>query len=272
MNKLYGLYFGTIDAVYDTKNDLNVGKYQYEYRVIVTADLYSQIPVKCVRADPNFGNFNGYDDQTLEVGYRVFVMFPNGDPTVGVIISGSRFHPTPHTDEGVFKRWRFGPIQQGVNKNGRWEVHHRPFANGPKGPNIYMDENGIFLGDQGLLGDAQDFIKIDWPNKTITINAASGFTVQCKDANITAIGKVDLTCIDLEAKIAQSAKISALKLEATIATEAKIEVFGVANIKGQIIKLNGDLAGGGVLTMTSQPTCYITGIPFVGSTTVIAGK
>lgn len=270
MDKLHGIYFGTIDAVYPISHELNRGKYQYEYRVIITADLYSQLPVKCIRVDPNYGNFNGYDDQILEVGYRVFVQFPNGDPTVGLIVSGARFHPVPQTGtEGVYKRWRFGPIQMAVTAAGRWEVHVRPAANGPKFSNIYMDEDGVFIGDAGLLGEGQDFIKIDLKSRSITMNAASKFTINCRDADILAIGKVDLTCIDLDAKIAQTAKISALKLEARIATEAKIEVFGVADIKAQVIKLNGEL--GGVITTATQPTCYITGIPFKGSKTVKAG-
>jgi len=257
--QLDGMYFGTIEQVLSPKDSFNMSKYQYEYIVLITCDLYSQMPVRCIALDP-FGSFNAFQDTIFDVGHRVFVALPNGDRTLGVIIGGSRFYGVA-TDPalGLHLSRRFNEVTESFTKAGAYTIVS------DDGPNFALKKTSITLDDA-----SGEKIILDKVNKKITI--------ECKDWSVEVKG----TCV---INVAGKATVSAAEADVNIkgkanviAGDARVQASGAVDVKaggnvsidGSLVKMNG--GDGGVLTTVSQPRCYVTGVPFVGSGTVKAGR
>jgi hypothetical protein len=271
MNNCYfdKFYYGIIDEVYAPSNPLNKSKYQYEYRVVITADLYSQIPVRCIKSDGAFGNVNGYEDEVLGKGYKVFVLCPMGDQTLGVIVGGARAHPLVQPENGVYKLRRFNSIEEEVSSDSVWSVQYRDAAKGPISANMALSKSNIKMGDNDANPE-QDYIEIDGDSSTITIKAGTWTVNVDSGATLSITGDLNVKCANLNATVQNKATIESAQLEATVKGTAKITANGTASIDAQIIQLNG--SGGMVVTTLTHPTDYITGLPIVGEPTVTAGK
>ena len=262
-------YYGTIEKVFAPGDPLNKNKYQYEYRVIITARNYSQVPIRCIRNDPSCGNINGFDDEILAIGYRVFVLCPLGDQSCGVIIGGSRAHPVKQSGDGVYSLRRFNQVETATTADSVWSVSYRATPGGVATASIVMDKNNIKIGDNAA-DSQQDYIELDNDSHTITINAGTWAVKVSNDANITIQGDCNITCNNLNATVQGDATVSAASLEADIQGDVDITAAGAASITASVVQLNGP--GGGVVTTLTHPVDYITGLPILGSLTVTAGE
>lgn len=256
--QLHGMFFGTIDQVLSPSHPFNVSKYQYEYIVLVTCDLYSQMQVRCIAMDP-FGSFNGYQDTVFDTGHRVFVMFPKGDRTLGVILGGSRFYgPATDVNLGLHLKRRFNEIEESFTKKGAYTVVS------DDGPSLQLTKTNISLDDDSgekiVLDKTAKKITIeckDWQVEvkgSCTINVAGPANISAAEANIMIEGKADIKTG--EASIDASGSVA-------------VKAGGTVKVDGSVVKLNGGT--GMILTTMTQPRCYVTGVPFIGTPTVKAG-
>jgi len=276
-----GIFSGFIQEVLPPSDDFNETEYQYEYMVTISTDLGAQVPVRCVKMDYGFGGIDGYEDEILGVGHTVFVMFPNTKGGCGLIMGGSRNSINPVVEAGVRWRKRFKTIDQMVDKNGNYIVAYKEEdATGPNdlssfGPNVIIEKDHVRIqsgdGQDGAAyaGGLVDSIIIHGDTRTISIITENWNVRVAKNCTIFVEGDCDIKAKNLTAIIANSADIKAGELSAKVLRGAKIDVMGNADINALQINLNGKL--GGVITTATQPTCYVTGIPFNGSKTVKAG-
>jgi len=275
-----GIYIGTITEVYEPGNPLNDSQdYQYLYEVVVATDKYAYLPVKSSRMDPLGGGLYNYDDVIFAVGQQVFLGFPFSDTSRAVILGGRRQEPDPQEVEGGI-RWkrRFNEINQSISFNGVYQVQHSSlaFSNGPL---IELSKDGILINDGGPSRQQGDplaqFIEIDSVSNTININSGN-WTLKAKTGvtiNVLA-GDVDINCLSANISAKKSVDVSTtigtINISAGISCD--ITAKGKASVKAPILLLNS--TGNpldGVITTTTQPVCYITGLPFNGSKTVFAG-
>jgi hypothetical protein len=256
MDKLDGFYLGTIEETIYPEDPRNTTKYQIQYIVNLTIESYSQTRVLCIVQD-RFGGLDDFEDITLRAGIMVFVQFPRGDPSIGVITGcPRRYTKNQSLANGRYWKKRFNKITQSVDQQTNWKVEH------DLGNYITITPTQIII-DDGKLNK----FTIDQTGK-ITVDSGDLEINVKKNANITIVGdctikakKVDLTAKDVN--------VTCKKLDATVAGDASITAAKEVSITGSQIKLNGEI--GDVLTTASQPTCYVTGIPFMGSQTVKAG-
>lgn len=266
-----GLFFGSVSEVIPPDDNRNTNKSQYEYEVILTGNLYSQMYVRCIAMDPFGGGELNADDIILDTGSRVFLMFPRNDPQMGVIMGGSRQRNTPQKTEGVGPRrlTRFNEVQQEITADGEYELSIRADEDSDPEAELKVTREAITLDTHPLIGNTS--VKLDRENKTITIKTKD-MVIELEgnktlnvvgDASIKVGGKADIT-------IAGDASIKAKKLVAEFIQEAEIK----AAQKVSVDALEVNLAGkeGQILTTATQPTCYVTGIPFKGSLKVKAGS
>ena len=256
--ELNSMYFGTIEKVMSPADSFNVSKYQYEYIVTVTCDLYSQMPVRCIALDP-FGSFNAFQDSVFAVGHRVFVMFPKGDRTLGVILGGSRFYG-PKTDPslGLHLKKRFNEVVETYSKEGAWSIVS------DDGPNLHVKKTQIVLDDS--TGE-----------KIVLDKAAKKITIDCQDWEVTVKGKATInvtgaatvSAASADVNISGKANVKAGSANIEASGEVAVKAGGDVKVDGSTVKLNG--GSGEVLTTTTQPRCYVTGAPFIGAPTVKAG-
>jgi hypothetical protein len=261
LNELDQLYYGTVEQVLPPGHALNVSKYQYEYIVLATCDLYSQMQCRCIRLDP-YGSFNNFEDHTFEVGARVFVLFPRGNRTVGVILGGSRFYgPATDVSLGYHLKNRFNEIEQTYTKDGSWELES------DDGPRMAVRKDRIEIDDS-----EGESIVLD--------KAAKRIEVKCKDwdvqveggCSITVKGAATIKAQSADVQVEAECTVKAAEIKAEASGNVEIKAGGKAKVDGSSIELNGFL--GQVMTTGpagSQPRCYVTGIPFVGLPKVKAG-
>lgn len=258
---MLGMYFGTIDMVLPPNHDFNVSKYQYEYIVLVTCDLYSQLQVRCVALDP-FGSFNAFQDTIFDIGHRVFVQFPQGDRTVGIIMGGARFYGDPSSpDLGVRLQRRFNELVETYGKDGSWEIRS------DAGPVARVAKDRILLDDA-----SGESILIDKANKKILVNCQD-WNLEVKGACVINVaGAATVKAASIAAEISGDAQVRAKSAKIETSGEATVKAGGTVKVDGSSIELNG--SGGQVMTtgpQGSQPRCYVTGAPFVGVSNVKAG-
>jgi len=277
-----GIYFGTITAVYEPKlgvNETDSSEYQYIYEVVVATEQYAYLPVRCTRMDPVGGGQFNYDDIIFTVGQGVFVGFPFNDTSRGVIIGGRREHADAQAIDGAI-RWmrRFNEINQSISNNGIWKLQHIS-ATYTNGPSMILNQDQILFNDGGPTGqpgdDLAQSIEIDARNNTITVNSGE-WTLNSRQGvtiNVTA-GDVNVNCINSSLTARQAVNVKAetgdvnvegLNANVTAQIRAKVDA------KQILLNSNGNPLEG-VMTTLTQPTCYVTGIPFRGSTTVKAGS
>lgn len=175
MSGYVGLYVGMVEAVYPSGTTMNSSNYQYEYRVIISGDGMATIPVKCVKSDA-MGNLNDYDDATLLVGTRVYVMFPRGDMSMGVIIGGVRQFSLP-TEPAKGHHWqrRFNEIVQTCDKEGAYTVRSidGPFVKIEK-KKVTISNITVVPGKDTVKPDDTEIVEsivLDSVAKTMTVTA-----------------------------------------------------------------------------------------------------
>ena len=277
-----GIYVGTIQDVYPPGHDQNDTQgYQYVYEVAVFTEMFAYLPVRCVRLDPIGGLFN-YDDLILTVGQQVFLGFPFEDSSKGVILGSSRQEEESQEEEGLI-RWkrRLNEIDNSISSEGVWKLGHvsitPPLNTKFYGPSVIIDKDTLLIDDGGVNGDqvSPQSIEIDARNRTIKINSGE-WTLQAESGvtiNVSA-GDVNVSCLNASVDAKQQATVKAgTNVSVEAGGNAKVTAGGNASIEGSQVFLNSKgLPLDGVITTKTQPTCYVTGIPFKGSTTVLAGE
>jgi hypothetical protein len=237
----------------------NYNKIQYEYMVLATMQNYAKVPLNHAIVADEFGAADNFNDRVLQYGQRVIVMCPMGNLQSPIILSCLRNTPkTTDSALGLHWRRRFNKVEQIIDKDFNYMVKS------DSGPNLKINTNKIVLDD-----GSGDNITIDKDNKIITINCKD-FTAKISgNASIEVGGSATVKAESADVTVSGKCTVKAGSLDATVDGEAKVKAGGDVNIDGSTIKLNGSI--GKVLTDMTQPRCYITGIPFIGSTKVKAG-
>lgn len=252
------LFFGTIEKVLEPDDPQNSSGYQFVYQVLITMDNYAQVPVQCIKLDA-FGSYLNYDDAKLAIGYRVFVMFPRGDRSMGVIMGGSRLFPDPQlTSDGYYQRTRFNEFMVGIDKAGTWS------ATSDAGPLASISKTQVILDDS--VGDN---ITLDKENKILTINANALTINVVGDANINVQGNLSATVKgDMTASAEGKATISS-QGDMSASTEGNLDAKAAikATITAPIVVFNQQ--GSGIVTAngTYNVVDFITGVPVIPSPT-----
>ena len=304
-----GLYYGTIEEVFAPDHKMNVSKLQYEYRVLITGDDYSQIPVKCVRMDP-YGSYHNYEDAVLAKGYRVFVQFPRGDRSMGLIIGGSRFN-AKRTDPktGIIYEHRFNEIVETHDFKGAWTLKSvdGPFiklektkvtvSDTPIKQSGYQNENFQAQNNAAQTSDASNFdgqfvildktkgeIHINTNELKVVVNKNADVLIR-KDSKVLIEGAASVT-INKDATVAVKGNVNMSvdkdvvadikgELKAKVGKNATVDTTGTAKVKAKEIQLQSSGAGypmSELLTTKSmQIIDLITGVPSDGLKTIKGG-
>jgi hypothetical protein len=182
MVRMNEFYFGKITKVFPINHVNNRTKYQTEYEVLITGDSYAQMPCRAIRID-EFATADDYTDAILSVNTNVFVLFPKGDPNMGVIMGGGRFYPkSQDSSKGKYLLTRFNKVEFGIDKNFNYSVKS------DSGPNFQVNTNKIVIDDS-----TGDNIVLDKEAKSITINANKWTVNVSGDTNITINGNCNIT-------------------------------------------------------------------------------
>lgn len=244
MNGLGRVFLGVVEKIFPPNSDNNFYKYQYVYRVKLSMDGLSQIPVNCVVAE-KYGSKNNFDDHILELGARVLVVFLNYDTTLGVIIGAVRLYDTP-TDVSLGQHYkkRFNRIEEFISKDNNYSLTSL------SGPNFRLNVDSIVLDDA-----SQDKITIDKTNKKITI--------ECQTWNVDVKGNATIN-------VGGTANISANNVNVSASGNTNLNSSGTTNVTASNINLNG--SSGAVMTDTLNPVVdLITGVPSTGVKNVKSG-
>jgi hypothetical protein len=310
MNSFNQLYLGVIQEVYSPGDPLNASKYQYEYRVLISGDGNAQIPCKCIRMDP-YGSYHNYQDAVLSKGYRVFVQFPRGDRSMGVIMGGSRFRQEVQDPKaGIIYEHRFNEVVNTVDFTGAWTTRTT------SGTFLKVEKNKVTISDtliqqpgyQNTNFQAQnnaaspvttdpfdgEFIILDkaagqlWINTNqfkVVVNKNADIHVRA-DSNVVLDGAATITVgKDANVTVNGNANVNVAKdlqanvtgeLKATVGKDATITSSGSVKVSAKDISLQAQGASfplAALLTTTSDPIIdYITGIPTQGTPTIKAGE
>lgn len=276
MNKFY---FGKVTEVYPPNHPKNKSKYQYEYAILITGDDYSQLPCQAIKNDTS-GMIDDYEDEILTQNTNVFVLFPRGDLSMGVIVGGGRFFKSAQdVAKGKYYLKRFNKIEIGIDKDFNYMVKS------DSGPFAQVHTNKVELNDS--VGES---IKLDKDKKVLYINANNIDIVIKTDkdsfANITVEGnlnaKVSKTATVqadvMTAKVNKTLTANAKDVSITASSSAKVkckelnaEASGNAKIKAGSISLNGEASP--ITTEQSHLNVIdlITGVPVNGVKTVKSG-
>jgi hypothetical protein len=237
------VYYGIIEASYPPDSPQNQNKNEYEYTVSIEYENASVVPVEHVVRSDEFGAFDDHNSVTLLTGQRVIVLCPRARIMSAIIIGAIRCYSKPmDSSKGHYWLRRFNQIENEITEGGKWKLRS------DNGPFMELWRKRIILDNS--LGES---ITLDGDSNTLQINARSLNIVVNGNAVMTASGNTTIN-----------------------AAEANINATGNANIKCKIAKIDADKAEicgaeGEVITTKTQPTCYVTGIPFVGSKKVKAG-
>lgn len=273
-----GVYVGTIVDVLPPSHPLNDSKgYQYIYEVAVATEKYAYLPVWCIRMDITGGGVFNFEDVILGKGNQVFMAFPFEDTSKGVILGGPREETNPVKEEGLI-RWekRFNEISQSISFDGVWKLQYKTEVL-TSGPSMTLSKDTILIDDGGptATGIDSQYIEVDPKNKTIkiksgewTLEAKTGVTIN------VASGDVSINCVNTSISSRQSIDVKAASGDVSVeGLNVNVKAKKQAVVEGTQILLNSKMNPlNGVITTTTQPTCYVTGIPFRGSTTVLAGS
>jgi hypothetical protein len=171
------------------------------------------------------GNLNDYEDATLLIGTKVYVMFPRGDMSMGVIIGGVRQFSLP-TDAAKGHHWqrRFNEIVQSCDKQGAYTVRSidGPFVKIEK-KKVTISNIQVDPGRDTVKSDDTEIVEsivLDSATKTLTITARE-LKIQVKDPK-DAKGNVTL---DVSGNVTVNVKKNA---NVTIDKDASITVNGMA--------------------------------------------
>lgn len=263
-----GMFYGTIEQVFPPDHQQNLSKYQYEYQIRMIGDLYSTVPVRAIYMD-GFPHVYGSEERILDKGSKVFIQFPRNMSSVGVIVGGSRSRPEAMTTSSrAVLRNRINETEYEVGEGGELTLRLRNQPDGPIGPEIEMTKDSVniyadkFLSDNGIL--------IDRLQKKLTILTGDWAVTTTGDATLTIAGDATINVKGKASVNAGEVDVKTKKLSATVLGNAEVTVSGKLTAKAQFMEFNGSV--GGVLTTETQPACYVTGVPFMGSLTVKAGR
>ncbi len=263
-----GMYFGTIEQVFPPDHELNKSKYQYEYQVLMIGDNYATVPVRAIVMDRIDTIYNS-EEIILDKGSKVFLSFPRCDSSFGVIVGGSRTRPEKvKTTKRAVYRNRINETEYEVGDDGELTLRLRDQPDGPIGPEVELTKQKVTIFADKELGD--NGIIIDRLLRKITIQTGEWEVTTQQNASLTIAGDANITVAGKANIVAGDTSITTKKLTAKVAGNASVTVAGKLTAKAQFIELNGEV--GGVITTETQPACYVTGIPFVGSLTVKAGR
>jgi hypothetical protein len=270
--KLDSYYFGMIMEVFAPTAKENASKYQTEYQVLITADDYAQLPVRCIVKDM-YGTRDDFEDIILTVGSKVMVCFPRGDRQVGIIQHGTRQYINPQ-DPKLGRHWRnrFNKIVRYIDKDGNYSV------TSDQGPNLHVKVDKIVLddsvGEQVILDKTAKTIFINCKDftidvkqninmkvgkdSTVAIQGNSQITVQ-GNATVNITGDLIATAKNIDVTAQQSAKVKC--------KEGEITASGQLKLNGKKIIQNKEMSG-----MTTENSHMglidlITGVPVVASKT-----
>jgi hypothetical protein len=265
--RFIGTFFGIIQKVYPPSDSKNVSKHQYEYDVVITMEPYTQRTSRCIKNDPSCGSTVNFEDEVLDTGQRVFVVFPLADRTMGVIIGGSRSLLIGSKEEDIKWLKCFNLFEQKIDSDGVWTV--KSYLDPLKqtvGGNISINNQKVRIGDNLTLSPIEDYIEFDGASGKITIKAGTWEVSVLKGANITVIGDINVKCNNANIQATGTVDVKAQTINATALNSINLKSASSINIDSASIVLNK--GAGQVLTTVSQPTCYVTGLPFMGSTTI----
>lgn len=304
MDTFTGMYNGVIDEVYPPGHVMNTSIYQYMYRVLLNLDGMANANVICIQQDP-YGSYHNYLDSVLAPGYRVFVQFPNGDRTLGVITGGSRFRKQ-RTDpaQGIIYEHRFNEVVNTIDFKGAWTTRsiNGPYVSIEKQKITLSDtpikQDGVVAENYKAINDAalpitQDpfdgqFIVLDKVAGELHINTNQFKVVVNKnadvhvrqDSKVVIDGAANIT-VGKDATLNVQGGVNATigkDLTANVAGEAKLKAgkditvtsSGKTYVTAKEIQLNGQT--GMVLTNVTDPVVdLITGVPTMGVPTVKSG-
>lgn len=269
MYSLNYMYQGVVSKVIPPTDSASLTKYQYEYEVVVTLDKGVQQIYKCICMDGLFGSPIDFEDRILDQNYRVFVMFPRGQPQLGVIVGGSRKAKIKQKKQGRGPRYlkHFREVEQEITSQGELFLRTLDADEGPTASQIKLTKENLELTSNE--DKSTNYIKLDQSTESITIKTGQlEITVQ-KNSEITISGNAKLTVrgsVNLECEDA-TVKAKTITAEANTATVKATQSLKIDSMK---VVVAGD--EGQVLTTMTQPNCYISGAPFVGSKKVFAGS
>lgn len=270
MYSLNSLYVGEIVEVIPTTSEKNKNKYQYEYTVSIAVEGFVQQKCRCVALDGYIGSFYDFEESVLDVGSRILVMFPNGIPNIGIIMGGLRKTNIPFKVEGKGPRYlkHFRETEQEISSKGIMSFRTLTKNTGPVAAEVSLTKETLELSSSKKSN--KNFIMLDEKNDKITIKSGEMEITVTKDNNVNITGNAKVKVGGSVTIECGDATIKAKNLNANISGSAKIKVNQTATIDAQKINLAGQ--DGQVLTTTTQPTCYVTGVPFRGSSKVFAGS
>jgi hypothetical protein len=246
-------YFGMIDEVYPPNDVRNYSKYQYEYQVLIIAEDYASIPVRCIRED-RYGSRDNFEDIILDVATKVMVMFPRGDKSMGIIQHGTRAYVAPQNPAlGIYWMNRFNKVVRGIDQNGNYSV------TSDSGPTLQVNTSTIVLDD--TTGES---IVIDKAAQTITIKANTWSVTTVGDANIQVGGKAAIQ-VTGDADLNVTGNLTAECADLTVKSS------GDAKVTANSVSIQGE--SGMVLTTETDPVIdSIFGEPTMGVPTFKAGQ
>ena len=264
IDQLTGFYFGTIEDVIFPTDPRSASKYQVEYIVsVIVGDTFSSMEARCVIMD-EFGSPKDYNDKRLEPGYKVFVAFPRGDRTFGVIIGGTRFWPKAQTDKGRTAERRYREFTVTHADDGSYTMKS------DAGPNLKIEKNKITIDDSN-----GDTVVFDKEKRSISVTAKdSSITMRDPDGGdatmkVNVAGPVSINAKSAKVTIEGAATVTAKEATINTSGDTKVKASGKVSVDGKTVELNG--ATGDVMTTETQPFCFVSGLPYVGSKTVKAG-
>lgn len=239
------VFLGVVEKIFPPNNKNNFYGYQYVYRVKITLDSYSQIPVNCILSE-KYGSVNNFDDHILELNSRVLVTFINNDTTLGVIIGAVRLHGS-QTDPllGRHYKKRFNNIEEFISKDNNYSLKSLIGKT-----NIQLNTNSIILDDA-----SGDKITIDKDNKKITL--------ECETWNVEVKGKATIN-------VSGSASVTAGSINIKSNGTTNLNSSGPVTVTAPMVNING--SSGAVMTDTLNPVVdLITGVPSIGVKNVRSG-
>lgn len=254
------LLIGTVTDVIPPEDQRSATRYQHEYYVLATDSLFTQVPLKNVLKMDMFGAPDEFSDAILRQGQMVLVTFIGDDYTRPVIIGALRNSPTKTSAEpGDHWLLRYNKINQKVDAQANWSV------TSDSGPLATVKTDSVILDDA-----SGERITLDKTNGVLTVEARSLKVVVKGAADVQVEGDATVSTKNATVTVNGDAKLEASgKVDVKAGGDVAVEAAGNATVDAAQIELNG--GGGQVLTTQTQPRCYVSGIPYVGVSTVKAG-
>lgn len=256
----YQIALATVTKVVKPEDIENRSQKQFEYDLLAFGEAGSRTALQRAVWMDQFADEDDYEYRTLRPGTRVVVALPKGEMLAPIIIGCLRSADyTQDPADGMNWTRRFQEIVTNINRFGEWSV------TSDDGPNIRIEKQIVHLGD----GEKQSVI-IDKENKKITIDAGDFDVTVTGNATINVTGAVTLNCESADVIASKNITAKCKDLDVKASGKTKIKASKDVEIDGKKVKMNKGT--GKVITTETQPSCYVTGIPFKGSETVKAGQ